>query len=251
MAKEIPLKIEILSEVDDDRHRVISAKEIEFVMHHIAEKMTKVALYYDDANDFILTTLLAADETGLWLEQSPSGSVNKRITESNKLVFVSSHFQAKVQFTADHPSSVWYLGYPAFFLPLPDSLYRIQRREYFRLMTPVVNPLRCIIGAGKATSPKPPHEFIIMDISCGGVGLTCKESDTELTPGTSYPDCQIDLPEVGTIKGTIEVRNLVSLTSESGHTQCRAGCEFKNLDGASTMLLQRYITYIQRVKAKS
>lgn len=251
MAKEIHLKIEILSGVDDDRHRVTSAKEIEFVMHHIAEKRTRIALYFDDANDFILTTLLAADDTGLWLEQSPNDSDNKRIAESNRLVFVSSHFQAKVQFTADRASSVSYQGYPAFFLPLPTSLYRIQRREYFRLMTPVNKPLRCVIGASKVTSPKQLHEFIIMDISCGGVGLTCKETDTELIPGASYPDCQIDLPEVGTIKGTIEVRNLVTLTSESGQIQRRAGCEFKNLDGASAMLLQRYITYIQRVNAKS
>lgn len=251
MAKEVPLKIEILSEVDDDRHRVTSAKEIEFVMHHIAEKRCRIALYYNDANDFILTTLLAADETGLWLEQSPNESDNKRITESDKLVFVSSHFQAKIQFTADHASSVSHQGYPAFFLPLPTSLYRIQRREYFRLMTPIANPLRCVIGTSKEKSPKRPQEFIIMDISCGGIGLTCKETDTELTPGASYPDCRIDLPEVGTIKGTIEVKNLVLLTSESGHTQRRAGCEFKNLDAASTMLLQRYITYIQRVKAKS
>ncbi|OGT03865.1 MAG: hypothetical protein A2143_06315 [Gallionellales bacterium RBG_16_57_15] len=251
MTNEIPLKIEILSEADDDRLRITSAKEIEFIMDFIAEKGTRVALYYGDANDFVLTTLLGADDTGLWLEQSTSASVNKCIAESSKLVFVSSHFQAKVQFTAAHASSEWYRGYPAFFLPLPDTLYRLQRREYFRLMTPVANPLRCVIGAGKKSAVKRPREFIIMDISCGGVGLTCTETDTELTPGASYPDCQIDLQGLGTIKGTIEVKNLVSLTSESGLTQRRAGCEFKNLDGASVILLQRYITYVQRVMAKT
>lgn len=251
MAQDIPLKIEILSEENDGQHRITSAKEIEFVMHYIAEKGTRVALYYDDANNFILTTLLGADHTGLWLEQSPNDSDNQRIAASNKLVFVSSHFKVKVQFTADHASSVSYRGYPAFFLPLPDDLYRLQRREYFRLMTPVVSPLRCVIGAGKEPQAKRPQEFVIMDISCGGVGLTCKETDAELTPGASYPDCQIDLPGVGTIRGTIEVKNLVSLTSETGHTQLRAGCEFINLDGASAILLQRYVNNIQREKAKS
>lgn len=251
MAKDIPLRMEILSEGRDDQLGISSAKEIELIMHYIAEKGSRVALYYDDANNFILTTLLGADETGLWLEQSPNGFENKRIAESSKLVFVSSHYQVKVQFTATRANSVLYREYPAFFMPLPKVLYRLQRREYYRLRTPLINPLHCIIGSGKGTALKQPYDFVIMDISCGGVGLTCKETDTELKPGASYPDCQIDLPGVGTVKGTIVVKNLVVLTSESGNTICRAGCEFKNLDSTSTTLLQRYITNVQREKART
>ena len=249
MKKDIPLKIEIFSSGEDDKHRLTSAKEIEFVLRCIAEKGTRVALYYGDANDFILTTLLDADNKGLWLEQSPNNQDNRRIAESNKLVFVSSHLQVKVQFTTHQISAVVHQGYPAFYLPLPGSLYRLQRREYYRLIAPVIEPLRCVITTGKPPR-KRPHEFIIMDISGGGVGLTCTETDTELAPGESYPDCRIDLPEVGTINGTVEVKTLALLTSASGDIHKRAGCEFKNLDGQSTILLQRYVTNMQRAKAK-
>lgn len=245
MEKDIPLKIEIFSNGEDDKYCITSAKEIEFVLHCIAEKVSRVALYYGDANDFILTTLLGADDTGLWLEQSPNGLDNRRITESSKLVFVSSHLQIKVQFTAHHAGSVVYQGYPAFYLPLPDSIYRLQRREYYRLTTPLHEPLRCVIPTVKSRT-KQSRELIIMDISCGGVGLTCTETDTELVPGESYPGCRIDLPEVGTISGTTVVRNLVLLTSASGHAQKRAGCEFKDLDGHSIILLQRYVMNMQR-----
>lgn len=251
MAKDIPLKIEILSEEKDVQLRINSAKEIELIMHYIAEKGTRVALYFDDANHFILTTLLGADDTGLWLEQSPNSFENKRIAESSKLVFVSSHYQVKVQFTAIRANNVLYKGYPAFFMPLPKVLYRMQRREYYRLRTPVINPLHCVINPGKGAAIKQRYDFVIMDISCGGVGLTCRETDTELKPGEFYPDCQINLPGVGTVKGTLEVKNLVVLTSETGNTICRAGCEFKNLDGSSTTLLQRYITTVQREKART
>lgn len=249
MKKDIPLKIEIFSSGEDDKHRLTSAKEIEFILHYIAEKGSRVALYYGDANDFILTTLLGVDDTGLWFEQSPNGSSNRRITESSKLVFVSSHLQVKIQFTANHASGVVYQGYPAFYLPLPDSLYRLQRREYYRLTTPVHEPLRCVISTVKSRT-KRSHEITVMDISCGGIGLTCAEDDAELVPGESYPNCRIDLPEVGTISGTIVVKNMVLLTSASGHMQKHAGCEFKNLDGASAILLQRYVTNMQRTRAK-
>lgn len=249
MEKDIPLKIEIFSSDEDDKYCLTSAKEIEFVLHHIAEKGSRVALYYGDANDFILTTLLGVDETGLWLEQSPNGPDNQRITESSKLVFVSSHLQAKIQLTANHASSTVYQGYPAFYLPLPDSLYRLQRREHYRLRAPTNEPLHCVILMGQPHK-KRPREFTIMDISCGGIGLACTEADAELVPGVSHPDCRIDLPEVGTISGTVVVKNLVLLTSASGHVHKRAGCEFKNLDGASTILLQRYVMNMQRAKTK-
>lgn len=249
MEKDIPLKIETFSSLEDDQHCLTSAKEIKFVLHNIAEKGSRVALYYGDANDFILTTLLGVDETGLWLEQSPNDSDNLRISESSKLVFVSSHLQVKIQFTADNASCAEYQGYPAFFLPMPDSLYRLQRREHYRLMAPASKPLCCVIPFGKPPR-KHPREFIIMDISCGGIGLTCTEADTELVPGTTYPECRIDLPEVGTISGTIVVKNLVILPSASGDAQKRAGCKFINLDGASIILLQRYVMNMQRAKAK-
>jgi c-di-GMP-binding flagellar brake protein YcgR len=249
MEKDIPLKIEILSEEKDDKLRITSPNEIKFVMHYISEKGNRVALYYGNDSAFILTTLLAVDDNGLWLEQSPNDSDNRSIAESTKLTFVSSHLQIKVQFSGNQASSVMYQGHPSFYLPLPDSLYRLQRREYFRLTTPMNNPLRCIIL--QTPSPdKKPREFIIMDVSCGGVGLTCMEADTELIPGQIFYDCLIELPELGTIKGTIEVKNLVSLPSKSGSTHKRAGCEFKNLDGASTILLQRYVTNMQRTISK-
>lgn len=250
MEKDIPLKIEMLSALDDDNHRISSAKEIEFTLQHIAQKGTRVALYYGDATDFILTTLLDADHEGLWLEQSPNAQENRRILDSEKLIFVSSHLQVKIQFTTTRANNVTHQGYSAFYLPFPDIIYRLQRREYYRLMAPVSEPLHCVISAGK-TVFKNLREFTIMDISGGGVGLVCTETDTELVPGMSYPDCRIELPEVGAITGTIEVRNLVLLTSPSGQVRKRAGCELKKLDAQSIILLQRYVTSMQRAKTHS
>lgn len=247
MEKDIPLKIEILSKEYDETLRITSPEEIRYVLHYIAKVGNRVALYYDSENDFILTTLLAVDDTGLWLELGPDDSINKCVSKSNSLIFISSHLQVKVQFTTNQAIISSYKDNPAFYIALPDKLYRLQRREFYRLMTPVSNPLRCIISKVSAHK-QPPHEFIIMDVSCGGVGLVCMEDDTELAPGQLYNNCQIELPDYGIITGMIEVRNLVQITSKSGEIKKRAGCEFKNLDPSSVILLQRYITSMQRKK---
>ena len=249
MEKEVPLKIEIFSRVDNENYRLTSAKEIEFVLHHIAERGARVALYYGNANEFILTTVLEVNDQGLWLEQSRNSTESRRIAQSRKLVLVSSHLQVKVQFTAHQVSEVLYQNFPAFYLPLPENIYRLQRREYYRLITPVIDPLCCVIAAGKLQKNQP-REFSIMDISGGGVALTCAETDTELVLGQKYPNCRIELPEFGEISGTIEVRTLVLLTSVTGQIRKRAGCQFSDLDSQSILLLQRYVTNMQREKSK-
>jgi len=67
-------------------------------------------------------------------------------------------------------------------------------------------------------------------------------------PGESYQDCVIDIPEFGTITGTIMVRNLAVLTDAKGHSFKRAGCELQDLDNSSVLLLQRYVMHLQRNK---
>ena len=247
MEKDISLTIETLSDKDAE-HLITAAKEIEFMLRSMAEHGTRVAVYYGDASYFFLSTLLGVDKNGVWFEQSPNSTENKRAAESDDLVLVSSHLQAKVQFAADHVNIAEYGSYPAFYLPLPKSIYRLQRRDFFRLQAPISEPLRCSVAAENAAAKKI-HGLVVMDISVGGVGLACTESGIEIAPGDFYEHCQIDLPGIGTISGTLEVKNLVVSTSPSGRTHKRAGCEFKKLDAKSANLLQRYVTKMQRAKS--
>lgn len=245
MKHESQLKIEIFTNAEDAKHRINTPKEIEFLLRNISTKHAPVALHYADGNSYFLTTLLGVNEQGFWIEQSPKSEVNQQISEDQKLIFVSSHLRVKVQFDAGQPVSKKYESKDAFCFPLPHSLLRLQRREYFRLPTPDVNPLKCIIPVPDHPHPKL-NEVIIMDISVGGAALTCAEDNTELIPGETYSDCRIDLPGFGTISGTIIVRNWAVLTSASGQNYKRAGCELQDMDNPSITLLNRYIMHMQR-----
>lgn len=243
------MKYETLSRSEENEHGIVSAKEIVSVLKHIAENASPVALYYVDGNYFILTTLLGVNETGLWLEQSTNERDNKRILESDDLIFVSTHLSVKVQFSAKQPRSVEYNGYSAFKLPLPKCIYRLQRRDSFRADIPSAKPLFCSIPVMVGEPPeKKVYEVSLMDISSGGMKLSYAESELELVQGQTYENCQIKLPELGTVTVTMIVRSLFSLPTKSGHTVKRAGCQFVNLGGASNILLQRYVNSMQRLK---
>ena len=243
MAKDIPLKFEILTNQEDDEYLITALREIEFFLQSLAKNGSLIALYPSGSDDFILTTLLKVGSTGLWVEQSNNPDKNKRLTEAKKLSFVSSLAQVKLQFISEKAAVATHDGYPALFLPFPKSIHRLQRREYFRLTTPIENPLRCMIPDAKKETF---HEATIMDISGGGVGLASSEEDTLLAPGKTYTDCRISLPDIGELRCSIEVRNMVTIPTLNGKSIRRAGCAFKNLESSAMVLLQRYITAMQR-----
>ena len=264
MKKNVPLTIESITDADEKECRVSSAKQIEAILREIAESGTNAALYYNPKREFIMTTILDLDEDGLWVEAAHSATENHHIGESSKITLVSSHNQVKVQFVAEAASLVTYDGRAALFLPLPTSLYRLQRREYFRLSLSQSEHLRCLINTAKPKGENVPDdsaplettvvEFEVpaADISGGGIGLVCMEGEFDLVPGETYTDCQIDLPDIGPIHVSITIKNIIPLsTSRSGKVLQRAGCEFKDIDGQTSGKLQRFITDKQRLMAMS
>ncbi len=250
--KEVSLTIEVLSSDKDSEFVIRSKKEIQSILSRIAEQGARVVLYYDGGNNFILTTLLGMDEHGIWLDVGPLPESNQRLAQSKKIVFISSHREVKVQFVVHDIEEVLFENSAAFYLPLPDTLLRLQRRDYFRLPTSVSNPLKCIIPAQPGSpvqspvrSPIPWREVTIMDISGSGVALACAEHDVELQPGMIYPDCLISLPGVGTLTATIQIKNTAKITRHNGVINWRVGCKFIHLNGEMTTLLQRYLAQLQ------
>ena len=249
--KEIPLKIELFSDGEDSQFTIRSKREILSILKGIARESTRAALYYGEGDDFILTTMLQLDEQGMWLEVDPIATNNQRILHSDKIIFISSYHQVKVQFVAHRIEHALLDNGAAFYIPLPESLLRIQRREYFRLTTPASNPLRCIIPIFQSVvmdeknTPLARREATIMDISGGGIALVCETLETELLPGKIYENCRIHLPGIGTITATIKVKNSFEITLHNGQLSKRAGCEFIHLTGEADTLLQRYVVQLQ------
>lgn len=242
--KDIPLKIELISDGEDSEFRIHSNKEIQSILRGIVKSSSLAALYYDDENDFILTKLLGIDEQNVWLDIGFREADNRRILPSHKIICVSSYLQVKVQFVAHQIENALFKNKEAFCLPVPNSLLYLQRRDYFRLIVPVKKPLICVIPA-KSNVPILKSSPTIMDISVGGVALECQENDTEFQPGKVYSVCHIQLPNIGMLTATILVKNIFIVTMHNGEVKKRAGCKFIHLSGTMAILLQRYLANLQ------
>ncbi len=246
MQGNIPLTPEKLSEEQEKEFRIASELQIRSLLRSLAERGLPTALYYGGGrDDFILTTVLKAGEKGLWVEQGVDAHKNRRVLESRSVTLVSTLDQVKIQFPVGEIQAVKHQDYPAFYMALPASIYRLQHREYYRLMLAGSEYLRCIIPVGKPPAVKQ-LEVVVTDISIGGVKLSYDGDDIDFVPGQVYAGCQLELPDIGRIEATIVVKSMVTISPKIGQTVKRMGCEFKNLDNASNVLLQRYVTQVQR-----
>lgn len=240
--KTNPLKIETFAHGEDREFIIDSRMEIQNILRSICKHNSRCALYYDERTRFFLTLLLEADEQGIWIDPASNPRDNRHILASEELVFVSTHNQTKVQFTARPPQLTPFQHGNALFLPLPQQLLRLQRRDCYRLPTWPQYPVKCIFKPTAQVMP-------VVDISVSGLSLEYREKDVKLRAGNIYPDCEIDLPEVGRLTATLQVKNLFEVVSRGGRVNQRAGCEFVKPGRETILPLQRYVAQMQRMSA--
>ncbi len=245
--KEVALKIEYFYNDEDLNFQVASKKGMLSILQGIAEQDARVTLHYGNGQHFILTTLLGANEHGIWLAATPFPRENRQLLLNDKITFVSLYQGVKIQFVARHIENDRFEGNEAFYMELPDYLLRIQRRDFYRAPIPSGARVRCIIPVRPENPDHPPimREVPIVDISSGGIGLLCSEHEATLLPNKIFPDCRISLPHAAPLTATIEVRNSTPLSTPNNVVYKRIGCRFIQLDNQASTLLQHHIASLQ------
>lgn len=245
--KDVALDVARFRDGEDEKFRVSSKREMRLMLQDIARLGARVLMYYGD-DDFVITTLLGADEDGIWLETGPYPEANEAVLRSDRLTFVSAHRQVKIQFAVPGVVEAQFGEAPAFHADLPDHLLRLQRREFFRSDIPPAEKARCIIPVPQDDPDRPLllRSAPIADIGNGGVQLLCGGSDTALQPHSVFADCMILLPESDPLPVTLEVRNSSDFSAADGSAGKRVGCRFLELDRHTDVQLQRHVTRLQR-----
>lgn len=225
------------------QYLIRSPQEIAQILRALMKAPELVTAYFDHGNRFFITSVLAVQPGGnaLFLDLGVDADNNRRAQEASRAVFVTNLDRVKVQFSTGPLREVEFNGRPAFRAPLPSTLLRLQRREYYRLATLIRAPMTCEI-------PDLPGDSApsVTDISVGGVGLSGLPQDSMHNIGDRLNGCRIVLPEEGTLLTTLEIRSLQNLTLRSGATVKRAGCRFVEPSRNQEAMIQRYITRAER-----
>lgn len=228
-------------------YEVESRREVVALLRQIGEKHQLVRMLVKGEADVCVTTVLDVDPdtNTMVLDRSIERMQNERIVEAGKVRCETTLDKIRILFAADNLRPTLFEGQAALRADIPPSLIRLQRREYYRMETPVSNPVRAILplplelGAGTGVFP-------LHDISCGGIAVLDNKLQLGTTIGARLPNCRIELPEIGPVTVTLEVRNSLDLTLLNNKTNRRIGLQFVDISRGGMAGVQRYITKLER-----
>lgn len=244
---QVPAADALVEPADYSKYLLHGKTEVVFVLQALRAGGDRVSIHFNNGNDFLLTTVLAVDDHGLTLDVGSDAEMNRLALAADKLFCTTSHDKVRVQFLLRGVRQIEGIdGRPALRAELPESVLRLQRREYYRLTTPIARPLKCQLPFATTDGKVRRIEVSIIDISGGGLAIMVPPAGIEFRAGMEFPSCRIELPEVGFIVATLQVRNLFEVTLRSGGRVSRAGCQFVDLPGPMLTLVQRYIVKVER-----
>jgi c-di-GMP-binding flagellar brake protein YcgR len=231
---------------DMEPYRVRSRREIISLLRNIGERNQLVRMVINNGADTVVTSILDVDESDdtVMLDCAPTATMNHRVLESESLAFETVLDSIRILFDAPGIDSITYDNLPAFVIPLPQSLIRLQRREFYRVPTPLTNPVTCTIPV-KTEDQVIQVNATLHNISGGGISIVDEKKLIDPTFGQIYDNCRINLPG-GPITVSLQIRNLLELTLTNGKSIHRLGCQFVNPSNGTLAAVQKYITKLER-----
>lgn len=226
-----------------ERFKVRSASEINRLILAIIDAKGFVTVYSDSLQDFLVTSIVAMDtkQRVFYLGCGNDEQVNRTLLDSTSVMFTTTQDQIKIQFSTPSITRVVYDNAPAFKAPFPGEIIRFQRREFYRLATQILKPIKCYIPVDETSV-----ETTVVDISVGGIGVLSYRQGVVLEPDKEYHGCRLELPDSGTFLVSLSVRTTFDVTLKNGVLSHRLGCQFISLPGYVENEIQRYILRAER-----
>lgn len=166
-----------IKSTEKTNYNVTSSVEICFLLNKILEKKSLLSLYpSSNSHTVILSSILALDrERGrLILDYGINDVLNQLALNRGHMHCITSLDRVRVEFSCEDLRRIRYEERDAFSARIPTVLKRFQRRNFYRIATPIVDPITCSIPLKSHDNLNEKQSFLIfnlLDISCGGMAL--------------------------------------------------------------------------------
>lgn len=237
-------KIELNPLEEQEKYLLQSKTAISQVLNELGKRPEMVTAYFNNGRDYILTVVLAVlrDRNLVVFDYGPDMAQNRRLLEAGRMSCVAKHHDILIRFSVSGLQSARYQGQQVFAAPIPEALFRLQRREYFRVHTPVINPIVCRV-------PQPQGKSIALplaDISAGGLGMLDPSMQFEAEAGDTIRNCALIFPgEEGSLDIDLKICGIFASGAEKKNPMLRIGASYVDLPMDRHAFLQRYIHRLQ------
>lgn len=219
-----------------------------------AERCLISAAFGKGDKDTFLTAIMDINEKNetITIDCGPKEYLNKRLIGS-AVIKCSTEFKGiKVFFEGRKVVKSGSASDPAFIIPLPRSIYWVQRRQYYRLKSPLSKHSYCTISfVDPETDEQHSVNLDLHDLSANGISLhnTSDELHNLLEPSATFDNCLLFLQDEPPISIDIEIRNI---STNKPKIKGRIGCYITNSTPSTEAAILRYMQNIEReLKQKS
>jgi hypothetical protein len=242
---QIKRKIDMLPSLSDDeiedRYFLRGRMEILSVLNELILRREPVTVYFNGGRDFFQTTLLEARADALVFDLSGDPVINKRLPASSSCIFVSSINGIRVQYAGGQVGKFSWGGSDAFWVPLPERMVRVQRRESYRILLPVAKPLMLKLFANdkQVIGEWPAHDLSVGGLGFTTIGMPPVEVEQEI------PRLRLPLPGQILVECVAQVRHVTPMSERLDGGRYRVGVCFTDLAPATAVAIQRFITIVE------
>jgi c-di-GMP-binding flagellar brake protein YcgR len=201
---------------------------------------------FGENNESYITTLLGinAENNTIFLDYGPKDYINSKIVNADRVTFETEYKGIKVSFIGGALKKVTNKGEPLFSMPIPKTLFWMERREYHRVKIPVSKPSYCQL----ILQDREPINFQLHDLSLSGFSILCNQEENfnQMVLGTIFEQCKLVLFEAGEYVVSFEIRYNHIINPEKPQKTIKNGCKFIDPSHVAENAIQSYMQKIQR-----
>lgn len=232
-------------------------RNAKLVFGHLTDLVKKkciISAHFGEYNQSFLTTIIDLDQKAnlLALDVAPTELLNKQLLSSSKVLFRTEYEGIKVSFRGKAIKKSESEGHPVFAMPIPDAIFWMQRRQFYRVKVPLSHTnSTCELDFNSENEAGETEtrtvSFRLADISLSGFSFLNSETklDANLLPDDGRKECALFLQDGGRAKVSFEIKGVTKVRATATTTQSRIGCKFIDVPPIFESNIQRYMQDIE------
>ncbi len=229
----------------DARFLVRNPQQVRQLLRALIDKRALITAHVGGRDQSFTSALLEVDDDSetVLLDGSAQEASNRAAEQAGHLLCFAQLDQVLVRFRIDAPQREQQDRHVAFRAAIPQEAVHLQRRELYRLQTPITDSPQLVLPptAERADAVA----MRVVDISGGGLAVTLPQDSAVVSLQRRYKG-ELSLPEGPDLAISLVACNTRELKLANGIQALRVGFRFDDLPRGGDNAIQRYIFRIDR-----
>lgn len=205
-----------------------------------------LSAHFGESHDSFLTTIIEIDKKNntMVLDYGPKEYLNNQLLNTDKTIFRTEYTGIKASFSGVGIKKVRHDGEWAFSMPLPKSMLWLQRREFYRIRSPIAKYSYCQVMLPE----QEPIKLNIYDISVSGFSMLTYDTPlaAQLLEIGHFESCKLVLTDIGEGDISFDILYTCIINPPKLNKIEKLGCKFTQVQKTFDSTIQRYMQQIER-----